>query len=631
MSPAQRTPFFNKVAQFKVAEDGVDPKSPRSTSRRSPKRVGQGNADSGYHGLTEDEMEVDGQYAASQLASQQQVAQIMEENARSTPHHLEVMQDVDDRPTDDSFVSAKEGLESANPSTENLGQEDDLATVPDDEMETEDKDIAVLSGETAEETQEIRQVQEDESGDAEITRTPSDASSPEKPLLRKSSLNFASLPPRETLTAKQSLGRNSIMGKSFGGRGLGIVTRADSDDDEEMEHSEPLALAAEHNKSTTQRLHERINMLGQSKEPRASHSIASLATIQPSYPRLDNLAAPMDHQAAATTADGEQEDDEDESWIAPISNRPSGTSAVAENSAAKDVIDRDQTTQTRQQSPSRPTYGHQKSISTTNIASPTKASMAPEILRQKALSVSHPNLSYANGEVQHSTPAGSPESRKLPDGPLSASKSRLYSVFKSAKSIFASSAGASAQARIEALSSPTRPQLHSTSSSGDPDMSKMPGGLYDDVPLAPKPAVRPETTSSPSKDGRKTRSSTESEKKRDKEAREKQRAADDLDKAREQERKRAAAQKQQEIGKAEREQTARQALSRANSQRSATEEQTSADEMPPPAAPRSMLPAGKARAPGRLGKPTKQPAQPSRPAPQLIRVASQSQRVSPSL
>ena len=195
---------------------------------------------------------------------------------------------------------------------------------------------------------------------------------------------------------------------------------------------------------------------------------------------------------------------------------------------------------------------------------------------------------------------------------------------------------------MEALSSPVA-RLEKPAISGDADslMYKMPGGFQSDVVLAPKAAERPVSVVESIKDGRKTRSSTESDKKRDKEAKETKRAMDDLEKVREKERKKAAEQKQ-ERERLEREQAARfekeknEALNRANSQRSMVEklvpeEQTSADEMPPPAAPKSMLPAGKLRAPGRLGKPTRQAAQPAKPAPMNIRVASQSQRVSPQM
>ncbi|KAI7172758.1 hypothetical protein KC316_g12803, partial [Hortaea werneckii] len=61
LSAQKNNAFYDKVAQFQIREDAENdsPKANRPTSRsKSPQRVGQpGNTDSGYHGMTEDEME----------------------------------------------------------------------------------------------------------------------------------------------------------------------------------------------------------------------------------------------------------------------------------------------------------------------------------------------------------------------------------------------------------------------------------------------------------------------------------------------------------------------------------------------------------------------------------------------
>ena len=121
-------------------------------------------------------------------------------------------------------------------------------------------------------------------------RSPSDNSSPVKPLVRKSSLTFASLPAREPLLAKKSMGnrvsrtshidpgkaRNSQMGRFTGGKSLGgsqVTQAADAhhaDVDIDMERPELQREESEttkiHNKTSTQRLFERINMLKQQNE-----------------------------------------------------------------------------------------------------------------------------------------------------------------------------------------------------------------------------------------------------------------------------------------------------------------------------------------------------------------------------
>lgn len=634
MSPAQKTPFYNKVAKFQVAEDEPEQKRPQSNSRRSPLRVGKENTDSGYHGMTEDEMDMDSQpHPSSETNARQSMERIDEALVERTEIVNKNKLQVQGRSTEDSFVSAREGLASHNPSTENLREEsDDNATVPDEDMQ-----IEALGAEPESETPDAEEdvnieIHEDQQDNIEAdvpaepqveqiaeneTSPVSDASSPEKPLLRKSSLNFASLPPRETLTGKKSLGPRASHANTQPSTN-GAFGEAKAADDYDINFA-PLedSAAAIHNKTSTQRLHERINMLGQSKDTRTSISISS------AYPRLPSMSQSLGKDLARTTDAQSTGDEDDDDWIAPIEDRPS-TSSLVDDTASAPV----ETMQANNEM-QRPRYGHQKSISTTNIASPTRAVMAPEVRHQKAMSVSNPNLSNVMGELQSTTPIGSP-SKRFPDGPLSASKSKLYSVLKSAKSIFASSAGASAQAKMEALSSPVaRQQKQESAQPINHDEFKVPGGFETDIAMAPKAAGRPISviSSASTKTERKTRSSSESDKKREKEAKEKQRAADDLDKIREKERKKAAEQRQEREEEV-RLQTEKEILSRASSQRTVTDEPSPTEEMPPPSITKSMPPPGKLRAPTRLGRPTRQPAAPAaKPVPVNIRVASQSQRM----
>lgn len=192
---------------------------------------------------------------------------------------------------------------------------------------------------------------------ADVTRSPSDGSSPIRPLVRKSSLNFASLPAREPLTSNKSLGarmsrtshidqnRASYYPRLTGGKSLGVRQGALEDDDDAMNVDEDDAPAtaektqsalASHNKTYTQRLQDQISMLGKSQAggTRPSKSIANLAGTQQSAHTIQAqssqqaLAAPEDkprspptHQHSARTPGAFPEDDDDD-WIAPPTTKP---------------------------------------------------------------------------------------------------------------------------------------------------------------------------------------------------------------------------------------------------------------------------------------------------------------------
>ncbi|KAG8628889.1 hypothetical protein KVT40_002754 [Elsinoe batatas] len=603
LSPAQRTPFYQKVAKIAVArENDEENQGQRDASpQRSPARTAKKNTDSGYHGLTEDEMDLDASRAMQKAAAQQpsDLPRVPASNNLLT---------VEGRTTEESFVSAKEGPEDsaqAEVQVENA-EEDDEVSVPDETIHAARVAMNAHIDGRRDEDNEIS-IHEDEpepAQDAAKQDSASDTSSPEQPLVRKSSLNFASLPPRETLTGKRSMGfRNSHLTT---GRTSQAVQHDGDMEMEDAENNDEGIIA--HNKTSTQRLHDRINMLGQTRESRTSKSIpAAYPTLPPAPPK----------------ADGRDSMDDDDDWIAPIGDRTSSNSNTVLDSQARAA---------EEKAEEKRIYGHQKSISTTNILSPTKKAMAPEPSRQKASSVSVPNM---GAQAQTTTPTSSP--KRFAEGPLSASKARFYSVLKSAKGMFASSAGASVQAKVEASALSAMPSKESLLD--QPNTSKMPGGFEDDaaslktVNTATTASSRPlSTLFSPSKEGRKTRSSTENEKKKGKQARQEQKAADELEKVREKERKKAAQQKQ-EREKAEQERLTQlerereEAAVREEEQRAAAEREQ-AEQQAQAIPNKSMGPPGKLRAPGRLVKPARQtPAQAAKPVPVNIRVASQVSRL----
>ncbi|KAF2001838.1 hypothetical protein P154DRAFT_463278 [Amniculicola lignicola CBS 123094] len=475
-------------------------------------------------------------------------------------------------------------------------------------------------------------------------RSPSDGSSPVKPLFRKSSLTFASLPAREPLLPKKSFGartshvdkaRNSQLGRFTGGKSLGGSQNAytvethhddvmDLDEETRREESETTRL---HNKTNTQRLHERLNMLNQKNEPpmRSSRSIIASQPqqsqqSQPSQPQSQTLVASQPSQPTQPAypmlpseeqKDAEDEDDDD--WISPVR-----TTAPVLNAG-------------------RP------ALSKSYSADPPPSFMKPPPLA-KPISVSNPDLKSVVGS---STPAGSPTGKRYMDAPLSASKAKFYSALRAAKEKIIGSSATSAQVKLDALAEgPMRPKLHAQQSSDDvfsPKRNEKAGtSIFSHLRSPSKESLRTMKSSktvasvpgSPTKDGRRTRSSSEREKQKEREAREKevkelQRADAKLREMREKEQSKAAAHYQKAKAAASKTPVAAapppvfrapatmktpsappQALSRPGTIRTNTasrqQDADSADEMPPPPPPKSLLPTGtghKLREPKRLAKP----------------------------
>lgn len=649
-TPAKSTAFYDKVTHFQIAEDGETLEAAqRPLSRsKSPQRVGKpGNTDSGYHGMTEDEMDIDAQTDSETVPSQEYEARMVPLRDDQAPvQRLGDPADESARTSDGSFVSAKDSI-SRNASEEQLRDEpeDDGAVEPEDDMEvdqdvaaaaTEENEESDISPESAEEEPEAAPT-DDQDLDAEMSHDASDASSPEKPLQRKSSFTFSSLPAREPLTAKRSMGgrtsqmdgpmRNSVLarslGKSFGAQQL-------EDGEASQEKTEETRTQS---KTSTQLLHERITMLGKTKEPRSSKSIPQ-SQLYPQLPQAEEEDMEVEEQSAPQPPPKDAQefaapmDDDDDDWIAP--SKPTQTGSKQPERLALPAAEA---------APARPPM-HAKSISTTKLPSPTREIMAPpKSPHNKAMSVSNPNLV---SQVQSTTPAGSPVSKKQTEAPMSASK-KLWNTFKSARNLFASSAGSSAAAKLEAhTSSPafTRKQRRDFSDeSKTAAIVNMPGALYSESQFPQSPS-RPVSVVSASPT-RKTRSSTESDKRKQKDIKAQQKAADELEKAREKERQKVAKAQEErlraeqaEIARKEKEQqeaTAAEAAAAAAEAASAATRPVSTnkdrEEMPPPPPPKTNMPTGKLRAPGRLMRPTRATANTAKPAPVNIRVASQSQRM----
>ena len=407
----------------------------------------------------------------------------------------------------------------------------------------------------------------------------SEASSPIKPLTRQGSLTFASLPAREPLTTKKSIGarasrtshveqarvnpagRGSYLGRFTGGKSLGGIRQPDfnheAEETDELESGRPTLSKEDsdqdskitklHNKSSTQRLHERINLLGQTQTARPSKSIPAAAalSLQPTYPDLPTSGAQEKISgnggiAPSTTfpAAVQNADEDEDDWIQPPSKqsdrqvRPplakSNSMDVMEHISGKDSIGGEEFAGSvvnketeRQTSPLRlmavndkpfEAPADSKEVSTRVRASPTRSLPQAGVVYNGAISARGTGLS----KLESTTPAGFPAAHSHADGPLTASKSKLQSIIKSARGLFTSSAGISAQAKLEALSpssmtlrSQGKPTLNENPTSSKRDPSTLSRMTYPDLPIPSENLV--ENESSMTGGQRKTRSSTEKE------------------------------------------------------------------------------------------------------------------------
>lgn len=506
-------------------------------------------------------------------------------------------------------------------------------------------------------------------------RSPSSdsSSSPVKPLVRKSSLTFASLPAREPILAKKSMGnrisrishldqhkaRSSHLGRYTGGKSLGasqavqpVGIHHDDPQDElldvEEQRPEPQREESEtakmHSQTSTQRLFDRINMLKQqNKAPKPVNQPALLS--QPSQPQsiaahtLENEASTQVSQPSYPhlPEPGSESADDDDDWI----------SAPAPGLA-------------------RPLFSKSHSANTQTLVAEAVS---------KLTSTSDPDLSAV---AESTTPVGSPVGKKQMDGPLTASKAKFYSALRAAKEKIIGSSAASAQVKIDAFpQSPMRPKPQALNLSDDmlssPMRSNKSNSIFSHMRSPSKDSVKSnKMPSSPLKEeSRRTRSSTEREKRKEKETQEKdvkdakqKRSEERLKEMREKEQSKAAAQHQKskmatsKLHSAMLSQTnIRQGASTPVSKppvaaalppqqhqppplprpistridtASASDETDSADEMPPPP-PKSLLPTTKItkaalREPRKLVKPTSKDALPKAKAPQKIMVNLNSSR-----
>lgn len=298
-----------------------------------------------------------------------------------------------------------------------------------------------------------------------MENTPSENASPTRTVVRKSSLNFASLPARAPMMAKKSFGGAVPKAALLGDR-QSTFWREENKMDEDLARVPGLALSSENytvedkglhdpigtglrgqgetdRRTTTQKLHERMAMLRQSTQQTLS------AAASASVPRTV-----IEKNLELVSQDREDNDDD---WIGPIAGSM-GESKSSDPPAPGMLVNA--------VLPGRLDHVDEMSKLEADIfaipASPQKLITRKQVaqngstnkntgLLPKSTLATYPSLNSL--AIESNTPAGSPSGKKHGEGPLSASKAKLMSVFKSAKGIFASSAGVSAQAKMETLSS----------------------------------------------------------------------------------------------------------------------------------------------------------------------------------
>lgn len=449
---------------------------------------------------------------------------------------------------------------------------------------------------------------DDDEVDADV-RSPSDGSSPIRPIVRKSSLNFASLPAREPLASKKSLGgarmsrtsqldfsRSSYYSRRTGGKSLGGGAirqepaasddghdEMDVDDDAATDDQDADAKVAEHSRTYTQRLQDQISMLGkgQSTGSRPSKSLANLLPSQQAAPasqrqsqteRSDVDAPPSPKPKQSAAAPGAFPEDDDDHWISPPGdntaapspkNAPSKSSpeAAAETPADRTAIGSTEFVPPAATRPGSPSKAPGSPVRPNNTASHGKSVSVPalpavdqlrtgfeDVASKKTTSASDPMLDTVSDS---GFAAASPKSPTR-DNPLKQVKNKLTSLLKSSKGLIASSAAISAEGKTSLLQSPVKSTLGSQSDPSIESFKPADSVVYPDLSqhlaasTAPLSPVRSDST-------RRTRASLERERQ---EAKERERAENEremeMEREREREREREKEKEEEKMREAQR-------------------------------------------------------------------------------
>ncbi|KAL7938133.1 hypothetical protein V8C35DRAFT_291012 [Trichoderma chlorosporum] len=434
-----------------------------------------------------------------------------------------------------------------------------------DELETSAKEFDV--DEPSSRNLHTSDEQPDEPSDDE--QSASEGSSPIRPVVRKSSLNFASLPAREPLTSGKSLGarqsrnshfdtgnssRTSYYQRQTGGKSLGNLAKNDSSHEDGADGMEadakgasPVYEASEadrpgvnHTKTYTQRLQDQISMLskpqgsfGQTKQT------ANAAAAQQDYVPAPPVTSPKaaEKEPVSTTPRASPDDDDDD-WIESPNTAKKAREAREAREArdARPILTKSFTADIMQglqdkddDLPQADEHTSESLFNPTKLSSSSATHTDSTAPLSKAISISNPSLVISHDDLAD-TPSKSP-TRGFRDSPLKQVKSKLSSILKmkSSRSLLATNA------ERKALTSPssTHLELHT-------------GPSMESIVMKPQDIESQLTEpGSPTKPvARRTRASTEREKeqkRRDNEVKRMEEQMDKLDKAREKEREKARA------------------------------------------------------------------------------------------
>lgn len=453
------------------------------------------NTDSGYHGLGDDDDELVLPSTQPLLETQASIATDLQAPSMlplDTGMNRKSLS-VDRRTTEGSFVSAQENIVSRGQTVEPMDVEEDQSDKADEDTPRPlVKSVYVPSASPEKpdgkpEASTVKTDVLDNAGDVMIDDnfddigSPSDGSTPARPAMRKnSSFGFASLPPRDPLMTKKSMGarvsrtshvdmiKSTALGRQshFTGHmegsksaNNGVMEKEESQQDNargkhlrQSETEQAYDTSMRHNKLNTQRLHDKISMLGRTQAPRTTKAAPLSQTAIPhaKYPELPDIKNTNTDTERIPTLTSTTQDD----WIKPLSSpqRPamtkSQTADVMERATDKETIgnlEKGKMTRTE-------TF---HDLADKGSRTPTKRSIFSTFDQHKAAAtppsrrMESPAQPTSNTNAESTTPLTSP--RRIDGTP----KSRFQSIMNSAKSLFSSSAGLSAAAKLETLSSPS--------------------------------------------------------------------------------------------------------------------------------------------------------------------------------
>lgn len=417
---------------------------------------------------------------------------------------------------------------------------------------------------------------------SEDDHSASEGSSPIRPVVRKSSLNFASLPAREPLNSGKSLGarqsrkshletgnssRTSYYQRQTGGKSLGNLAKRDLVEEENpsgievdgkdfppVHHdaSEAEKPGMNHTKTYTQRLQDQISMLG---KPQGSFGqtkqTPNASVAQQNTTQMQSVASPKqtspEKEPISTTPRASPEDDEDD-WIGPPTavkdNNNTDIRPLLTKSHTADIMEGlldkadDGSPQPNEQTPHG--FFHRSKTMSVSIAPTASAALMRETVPlSKAISTS--SLAASQDDMAETPSKSLP--RNFRDSPLKQVRNKLSSILKGSRGLLAGNAEG------KSLMSPsvTRLALHAGQSSESVVMRPQDIESQSTEPASPAKPI-----------ARRTRASTEREKeqkRRDNEVKRMEEQMDKLDKAREKEREKARAftQEQEKVGTMEKE------------------------------------------------------------------------------